>query len=545
MHKTLWRQIRRSFGIEDAERLNGLLAKMADLAGQGGSSDDLAQGIAGLPALFERISASYEQADRDLALRTRSLELSSEELTLANRRLQNELAGRETAIARLRATALSLAEEAGAGSGPQGTEGLEGLAEVISRLVRANREGGIALRQAQRALENQIFALDQHAIVSITDSGGNIVYANDKFCAISGYTREELIGKNHRIVNSGLHPVEFFQQMWGTITAGQVWAGEIRNRRKDGGFYWTSATIVPFLGDDGRPEQFISIRTDISVRQAAMTRLQEQLHFTEELLEAIPLPVYVKDVERRYTLINRAFEEFFGIRRDDYLGKTVFDLLTFEGARFHDARDRELLEQVSSQHYEAKIPRIGGVDRDGIYFKATLTRSDGGISGLVGTISDITQRKAWERQAVQAKEAAETASRAKSEFLANMSHEIRTPMNGILGMVELALETDLSDTQREYLGVVRTSTEALLTVINDILDFSKIEAGKLRIEAAPFELRGMVTLALRTLIRRAHDKGLELACHVDPAVPNFVSGDAGRLRQILLNLVGNAIKFTE
>ena len=545
MHKTLWRQIRRSFGIENAERLNGLLAEMADLACRAGSSNDLAQGIAGLPALLERISASYEQADRDLALRTRSLELSSEELTLANRRLQNELAGRESAIARLRATALSLAEEAGAGSGPQGTEGLEGLAEIISRLVRANREGGIALRQTQRALENQIFALDQHAIVSITDSGGSIVYANDKFCAISGYAREELIGANHRIVNSGLHPVEFFQQMWDTITAGQVWAGEIRNRRKDGSFYWTSATIVPFLGDDGRPEQFISIRTDISVRQAAMTRLQEQLHFTEELLEAIPLPVYVKDVERRYTLINRAFEEFFGIRRGDYLGKTVFDLLTPEGARFHDARDRELLEHVSSQHYEAKIPRIGGVDRDGIYFKATLTRSDGGISGLVGTISDITQRKAWERKAVQAKEAAEAASRAKSEFLANMSHEIRTPMNGILGMVELALETDLSDTQREYLGVVRTSTEALLTVINDILDFSKIEAGKLRIETAPFELRGMVTLALRTLIRRAHDKGLELACHVDPAVPDFVSGDAGRLRQILLNLVGNAIKFTE
>jgi hypothetical protein len=545
MHKTLWRQIRRSFGIDDAERLNGLLAEMAELAGHAGGSDDLARGIAGLPALLERISASYEQADRDLALRTRSLELSSEELTFANRRLQSELAGRESAIARLRATAQSLAEQAGAGGEPQGTEGLEGLAEIISRLVRANREGGIALRQTQRALENQIFALDQHAIVSITDPAGDIVFANDKFCAISGYAREELIGKNHRIVNSGLHPLEFFQQMWGTITAGRVWAGEIRNRRKDGSFYWTSATIVPFLGDDGRPEQFISIRTDISVRQAAMTRLQEQLHFTEELLEAIPLPVYVKDTERRYTLINRAFEEFFGISRDDYLGKTVFDLLTPEGAAFHNARDRELLAHISSQHYEAKIPRSDGVDRDGIYFKATLTRSDGSISGLVGTISDITQRKAWEREAVAAKEAAEAASRAKSEFLANMSHEIRTPMNGILGMVELVLETDLSDTQREYLGVVRTSTEALLTVINDILDFSKIEAGKLRIEAAPFDLRGMVTTAMRTLIRRAHDKGIELACHVDPAVPDFVSGDAGRLRQVLFNLVGNAIKFTD
>jgi PAS domain S-box-containing protein len=545
LHKTLWRQIRRSLGIDDPERLNGLLAEMVKLAGREEGSDDLARFIAGLPSLLERISVSYEHADRDLALRMRSLELSSEELTVANSRLLDELAGRETAIHRLRATALSLAEEAGASGGFQGSEGLEGLAEIIGRLVRAIREGGKALRQTQRALENQIFALDQHAIVSITDPAGNIVFANDKFCAISGYTRDELIGKNHRIVNSGLHPLEFFQNMWATITSGRVWAGEIRNQRKDGSFYWTSATIVPFLDDDGRPEQFISIRTDITVREAAMTRLQEQLHFTQELVEAIPLPVYVKDTERRYTLLNRAFEEFFDIRREDYLGKTVFDLLEPDGAAFHDERDRQLLAAVSSQHYEGKIPRIGGVDRDGIYFKATLTRSDGSISGLVGTISDITQRKAWEREALSAKDAAEAASRAKSEFLANMSHEIRTPMNGILGMVELALETELSDTQREYLGVVRTSTEALLTVINDILDFSKIEAGKLHIETVPFELRGMVTLALRTLVKRAHDKGIELACHIDPAVPDIVSGDAGRLRQILLNLVGNAIKFTE
>ncbi|NJD24717.1 MAG: response regulator [Betaproteobacteria bacterium] len=545
MHKTLWRQIRRSLGIDDPERLNGLLGEMAELAGRAEGGAELARCVAGLPALLERISAFYEHADRDLALRTRSLELSSEELTVANRRLLDELAGRETAIARLRATALALADETGASSGLQGSEGLEGLAEIIGRLVRANREGSRALRQAQRSLENQIFALDQHAIVSITDPAGIILHANDKFCAISGYTRDELIGQNHRIVNSDLHSNEFFQHMWGTITSGRVWTGEIRNRRKDGSYYWTSATIVPFLGDDGQPEQFISIRTDITVREAAMARLQEQLHFTQELLEAIPLPVYVKDAERRYTLLNRAFEEFFDIRREDFLGKTVFDLLAPDGAAFHDERDRQLLSAVSRQRYEGKIPRIGSVDRDGIYFKATLTRSDGGISGLVGTISDITERKALEREAMSAKEAAEAASRAKSDFLANMSHEIRTPMNGILGMVELALETELSDTQREYLGVVRTSTEALLTVINDILDFSKIEAGKLRIEVVPFELRGMVTLALRTLMPRAHEKALELACHIDPAVPETVCGDPGRLRQILLNLVGNAIKFTE
>src|SRR6202453_4689550 len=261
----------------------------------------------------------------------------------------------------------------------------------------------------------------------------------------------------------------------------------------------------------------------------------------------MPDYIYVKDTASRFVVANRAVARLAGVQNpNDLLGNTDYDYFPQEVAAAFFSDEQAIIRSGRPMvNREEKAVDSEGNAKWLLTSKVPWRDPHGQMIGIIGIGRDITEHKRAGDVLREAKEAAEAANRAKSEFLANMSHEIRTPMNGIMGMTELVLDTELDGEQRNYLNLAKVSADSLLSLINDILDYSKIEAGKLEIDAIDFNLGDSLGDTMKTLSLRAHQKGLELAFEINPDVPDALVGDPGRLRQIIVNLVGNAIKFTE
>ena len=544
LHTLLLRQLRRKLGVVAVDRLPELLAEVQQ--GQGLSAEARAL-VGGLGGFFAAVSEAYAQADRDLDIAQRSLALSSGELSASNERLRQEATQREQAIRHLR----QMTDRLVPGRRPMDDQGdLNVIARQLDGLMTEVMENRREAEILYKELRDRQFALDQHAIVSITDAAGDIIYANDRFCDISGYTREELLGRNHRILKSDEHSDAFFAGLWDTISQGKVWHGEVKNRSRHGSHYWVAATVVPFLDDEGLPFQYISIRTDITAQKALEIRLDEEQRFLHSMMDTLGEGVYTLDDHGICTFINREAQRLLGWRWEELQGRNLHDVIHY-------------LREDGSPLREADCPALGAVSqgeiyrseadvfirKDGSMFPVAIVASpltkDGKPIGSVAAFQDITERKRLMEENQRARYAAEHANRSKSEFLATMSHEIRTPMNGIIGMTDLTLDTELTPVQRDYLNLVKTSADSLLEIINDILDFSKIEAGRVELEHIPFRIRDLISSTLKPLGLRAYQKGLELAYEANADIPETLIGDPGRLRQIIVNLVGNAIKFSE
>ena len=395
--------------------------------------------------------------------------------------------------------------------------------------------------------------LNQHAIVSATDVHGTITYVNDLFCEINGMAPHQLLGKNHRIIASGIHPRAFYTGMWEAISQGHTWHGEICNRSPvTGQAYWVAATIVPFLDANGLPKEYISVRTDITKRKKLEQELAHERSFLESITANLGKGVMVLDREERCTFLNPEAERLLGWTLAQLKGQPLHGQMYFCAgqAEGEDAPAcpvclcYALQECVSFDIQDDLVL----VHKERGPFPAAMTVlplfEDGVLRGCMAVFYDITQHKRHEAELRQAKEQAEQASQARSSFLANMSHEIRTPLNAILGFTEALLDTPLNPQQQRQLTTVRQSGRTLLGLLNDILDTAKLEKGALQLEVRDFSLRQLCQQLVDMLSLEAGKKALSLHLDYPPEEPEFFQGDALRIHQVLLNLLSSAIKFT-
>ena len=575
--------------------------------------------------------------------------------------------------------------------------------------ITAQKLAEIEREETLDRLRLQSVAMNSAAsAIVITDARGVIQWANPAFAAITGYAVRDAIGQKPSLLKSGRHPDEFYQKLWGTISAGDVWQGEFHNRRKDGSLFHEEACISPVRNSEGRITHFVAVKTDITQRKRLDQEKDDALGYIQTLMTASPIGIITFNASGQTLSANETAAQLVGTTTemmqqqnfreldswktsgllaladlalatgqeqsmDGHLvsshGASVVGSFRFKSFMYggephlllvlQDISQRRKAEQEVKQLAEdlrlimetiplgvmfvqdrrikvanAAQDRIFGAARNeligvethalyaqpaehsrvgqegyaalarGKVFKTEteMRRQDGSVfpceligravdplnlgAGSIWITADITGRKQAEAEIEQSRaktqqllaEAmasaevlrqsqakliqvngsleqasaranvmamqAELANAAKSEFLANMSHEIRTPMNGVLGMLSLLHETGLAEEQQHYVRTARASGETLLALLNDILDFSKIEARKLELELMDFQLPGLLDELMEALSPAAFQKGLVLGCVVAPQVPGLIHGDPGRLRQILTNLVGNAIKFT-
>lgn len=398
-------------------------------------------------------------------------------------------------------------------------------------------------KQYRLISENSLDFISTHT----ADEQATFLYASPSGLALLGYKPEELIGTS---AFDHFHPDDIDavnEYLSAKLESKEVYTVDYRIRRKDGRYIWFESTgRYTYDGHTSEIKEIVAISRDITDRKEAERQLQESEQRYALILGAVSEGIYGIDNQGNTTFLNQAASDMLGYLPSDFIGMINHDSFHHtksDGSHYpvqecpiyqttQDGRPRSVQEEIFWR-------------KDGSSFLVEYNTSPiidhGKIKGAVVVFKDITN----EREIIKAMESAERATQAKSEFLAIMSHEIRTPMNGIIGMMDLLLDTELTDEQRDYADILRQSSNSLLFILNDALDFSKIEAGKMALNMELFELRPTINQIVELLKPNAIEKKIELSCMIHSDLPDMVTGDILRIRQILINLIGNALKFTD
>ena len=411
-----------------------------------------------------------------------------------------------------------------------------GSREQRLRRLTAHLEQLVEERTARLRLHDIIVEAASNAIL-VTDSTEAIVFVNAAYSRVTGYPREELLGRSFLDFVSREHDDEFQETIRRTVMSGKPWNGEVVDRRKNGAVVVTERSITPVLDAKGQITHVVTIFQDITERRRAQSEAEEQRRYFETLFYASPVAIVLLSADSSIRTCNPAFERLFRYEKSAIAGQRLDSLIVPAADRDNATHLTEDAIGGALVHALSQRLRSDGTAIDVEILSAPVRVNEKHV-GILALYHDISEL-------VQARRAAEAAAQAKAEFLANMSHELRTPLNGVIGMTALLLDTPLADEQHMFVQTLRSSGDTLLAVINDILDFSKIEAGKMSLEQRPFDLSECIESALDLLATKAAEKRIELAYSADAGVPGRIVGDVTRLRQVLINLLGNAVKFTE